>query len=46
MNEAVPPSDRLVEWWGAGFKRDRVNVATAGALQADAVTMMARVGYQ
>ena len=46
VNPAVAPSDLLVDWWGSDFKRDSVNVATAGKLQAQAVKMMARVGYQ
>lgn len=44
VNPAVKPS-ATVAAWGA-FKEDKINVAAAGRLQADAVKLMDRVGYK
>lgn len=46
VNAKVPAAPSLREWWGDTFKMDQVNVAAAGELQADAVRLMAEVGYK
>jgi iron(III) transport system substrate-binding protein len=44
VNPVVKPS-AIVASWG-DFKKDQVNVETAGRLQADAVKLMDRAGYK
>lgn len=44
VNPAVEPSEEVKSW--GEFKADSVNVEAAGRLQAEAIRLMDRVGYQ
>ena len=45
-NPTVSPSQLLVKWWGADFKKDQVNLEAAGKWQKDAVILMNRARYK
>ena len=45
LNKEYPASDEVVSSWGS-FKKDNMNLALVGILQADAVALMQRVGYK
>ena len=46
VNPIVSPNAKLSQWWGAEFKQDQINVANAGAYQAQAVRLMESAGYK
>ncbi len=43
-NEQVPPAEHIHDW--ARVKKDPIDVARAGRLLPDAVSLMQRVGWQ